>query len=124
MSADLLGLILLFIFPLFMFLAIWLFYMVHVYTEKAEALLPNSKFVEANRTAFFHMGIMGKVIRNGVLTMVLLTPAFTAKRNIVDIAEVEKFPRGLKIMLVASWGISWLLGIILMVFGVCLNYID
>lgn len=124
MSADLLGLISLFIFPLFMLLAIWLFYMVHVYTEKAEALLPNSKFVETNRTAFFHMGIMGKFVRNGVLTMVLLTPAFTAKRNIVDVAEVDRFPRGLKIMLVVSWGASWLLGIVLMVFGACLNYID
>lgn len=122
MSADLLDLISLFIFPLFMLLAIWLFYMVHVYTEKAEALLPNSKFVETNRAAFFHMGIMGKIIRNGVLTMVLLTPAFTAKRNIVDVAEVERFPRGLKIILVASWGVSWLLGIALMVFGACLNY--
>ena len=98
----LLKLTLLLIFPLYIILTIWLVYMVHVYTEKAEALLPNSRFVETNKKGFFHMGIMGKTIRNGVLTMVLLTPAFTEKRDIVDISEVEKFPKRLKLMLVGS----------------------
>ncbi|VVN97610.1 hypothetical protein PS712_02399 [Pseudomonas fluorescens] len=124
MMSDLIGLILLFIFPLFIALAMWLVYMIHAYTEKAEALLPNSSFVRTNRAAFFHMGIMGKAIRNGVLTMVLLTPAFTAKRNIVDLAEVEKFPKRLKLILVGTWGLGWFLVIILMTLELCLTFLE
>ncbi|VVO56041.1 hypothetical protein PS838_00536 [Pseudomonas fluorescens] len=107
-----------------MFVVIWLTYMVHVYTEKAEALMPNSSFVAANKKTFSHAGILGKSVRNGFLTIVLLTPVLTAKRGLVDVVEVKNFPSGLKRMLVVSWGLNFLFCVILIVFGGYLQYIE
>ncbi|MGF6091835.1 hypothetical protein [Pseudomonas sp. 18173] len=109
--------------PLFL-IEIWLIYMVHAYTEKAEALLPKSSFVEANRTAFWHAGLVGKAMRNGILTMVLMMPGPCAKRGIVDYTEARNFPAGFRRMLFVSWGMSWLFGIALMIFGVYLKYFE
>ncbi|WP_043302509.1 hypothetical protein [Pseudomonas sp. GM55] len=124
MSNIPLGLIALFILGPLTLVAIWLVYIVQAYTEKAEALLPNSHFVKVNKSAFFHMGIIGKVLRSGVLTMVLIMPALSVKRGIVDATDVEKFPNDLKRMLVISWGLGWLLSIALMIFGTYLKYIE
>ncbi|KPG98191.1 hypothetical protein AEQ67_12575 [Pseudomonas sp. RIT-PI-q] len=124
MSQIPLGLIALLIGVPMILIVIWLTYMVHVYTEKAEALMPNSIFVEANKKTFSHAGLLGKSVRNGFLTMVLLTPALTAKRGLVDVADVQNFPSGFKRMLVASWGLNFLFCVALIVFGSYLKAIE
>jgi hypothetical protein len=78
---------------------VWLIYMVHAYTEKAEALLPRSSFVEANKAAYSQAGFIGKGMRNGFLTLVLAIPGICAKRGILDIYDASAFPKKLKRML-------------------------
>lgn len=124
MSPPPLGLIGLFIGAPLTLITIWLFYMVHMYTEKAEALMPNSRFVEANIGVFSQAGLMGKAMRNGFLTLVLLTPNLTTKRGLVDVAEVENFPKGLKRMLVASWGLCFLFTAALIILGIYIEHIE
>jgi hypothetical protein len=117
------GLIFLIILGPLLFVAIWLLYIVQTHTEKAEALLCNSHFVKVNKAAFSNFGVVGKVMRSGVLTMVLMMPGISVRRGIVNAAEVEKFPKGLKRMLVVSWGLCWLLSLVFIIFGVCVKYI-
>jgi len=117
------GLIFLIILGPLLFVAIWLIYIVQAHTEKAEALLCNSHFVKVNKAAFSDFGVVGKVMRSGVLTMVLMMPGISVRRGIVNAAEVEKFPKGLKRMLVVSWGLCWLLSLVFIIFGVCVKYI-
>ncbi|MNS32659.1 hypothetical protein D3C72_647520 [compost metagenome] len=104
--------------------AVWLMYIVQVHTEKAEAFLCNGHFVSVNKAAFYNMGIFGEFMRSGILTMVLIMPGISVRRGIVNAAEVERFPKALKRMLVISWGVFWLLSIAFIVFGAfvkCVN---
>jgi hypothetical protein len=103
--------------------AVWLIYVVQAHTEKAEALLCNSHFVRVNKAAFSNMGVVGRFMRSGVLTMVLIMPGISVKRGIVNDAEVEKFPKVLKRMLVISWGLFWLLSLVFVIFGAFVKYI-
>ncbi|WP_426142270.1 hypothetical protein [Pseudomonas sp. DWP3-1-2] len=84
----------------------WLIYMICNYTEKAESFLPNSSFVEANRLAYSQAGLIGKAMRNGFLTVVLMLPERCAKRGILDISEAKNFPKKLKRMFFLSWGLN------------------
>ena len=118
MSHESLGLISLMLFTPFLLLAIWLVYMVHIYTERAEALMINSSFVKAKRSLFSPMGLVGKAMRNGLLTLVLLTPTLAAKRGLVNIADVKNFPIGLRRILFLSWGSSFVLSVALVALNV------
>ncbi|OPK11429.1 hypothetical protein BZ163_04280 [Pseudomonas sp. VI4.1] len=122
MSHESLGLISLMLFTPFLLLAIWLVYMVHIYTERAEALMINSSFVKANRSLFSPMGLVGKAMRNGLLTLVLLTPTLAAKRGLVNIADVKNFPIGLRRILFLSWGSSFVLSVALVALNVFRRY--
>ena len=112
------GLVFLIILGSLLLVAVWLIYIVQVHTEKAEALLCDCHFVSVNKAAFSNMGVVGKIMRSGVLTMVLIMPGISVRRGIVNAAEVERFPKALKRMLVISWGGFWLLSIAFIVFGV------
>lgn len=103
--------------------AVWLICVVQVHTEKAEEFLCNSHFVSVNKAAFSNMGVFGKFMRSGVLTMVLIMPGISVRRGIVNAAEVERFPKALKRKLVISWGVFWLLSIAFIVFGVFVKYV-
>ncbi|KQZ91536.1 hypothetical protein ASD60_24375 [Pseudomonas sp. Root562] len=102
----------------------WLIYMVHIYTEKAENLLPNSNFVELNIKIYSPAGLMGKAMRNGFLTLALLNPKLLAKRGLVDLKDVKNFPRKLKWMFVTSWASCSLFTVSLVIFGAYIKYID
>ena len=123
MNTDHIGLIFLIILSPLLLVAVWLIYVVQAHTEKAEALLCNSHFVRVNIAAFSNMGVVGRFMRSGVLTMVLIMPGFSVKRGIVNAAEVEKFPKVLKRMLVISWGSCWLLSLVFIIFGAFVKYI-
>lgn len=82
---------------------LWLIYVIHAYTEKAESMLPTSSFVQANKDAYSQAGLMGKAIRNGFLTGVLIMPKLCSKRGIVNLSEVRDFPAGLKRLLIVTW---------------------
>ncbi|WP_143497390.1 hypothetical protein [Pseudomonas sp. Irchel s3h17] len=98
--------------------------MVHIYTEKAEALMPNSRFVEANIGVFSQAGLMGKAMRNGFLTVVLLTPTLTVKRGFVSVANVRKLPKGLRQKLVVTWGSSTFFFFALIALNMYRRYIE
>lgn len=101
---------------------IWLVYVIYVYTDKAETLLPNSIFVEANRSAYSQAGLIGKVMRNGFLTAVLMMPVVCSKRGICDLSEARKFPKGLKRLLFISWGAGFLVFATLVLFGMYIKF--
>lgn len=103
---------------------IWLIYMVHAYTEKAEALLPRSSFVAANIAAYSQAGFIGKGMRNGFLTLVLALPGPCAKRGIIDPCDAMNFPRKFKRMLFASWGAGFLFFVTFMLFGIYIKYVE
>lgn len=107
MSQMPLGLISLLVVAPTIFLAIWLFYMIHAFTEKAESLLPNSSFVEGLRSTYARAGLPGKAVRNGVITLALMMPNTFARKGVLDLTEAKNFPHGLKCILFVSWGLAF-----------------
>lgn len=124
MSSVSLGLLGFFIGMPLIIILVWLIYMVHAYTEKAEALLSNSGFVKANFKAFDQAGLLGKAMRNGFITLVLINPDLLAKRGLVNLNEVKEFPRRIKRILVVSWVLCFLFTSALMVLGFYIGYVD
>ncbi|MNM46072.1 hypothetical protein D3C81_570020 [compost metagenome] len=124
MSSVSLGLLGFFIGMPLIIILVWLIYMVHVYTEKAEALLSNSGFVKANLEAFDQAGLLGKAMRNGFITLVLINPDLLAKRGLVNVNEVKEFPRRIKRVSVVSWGLCFLFTSALMILGFYIEYVD
>ncbi|TDV67504.1 hypothetical protein [Pseudomonas sp. LP_7_YM] len=106
------------------FFDLWLIYAIHVYTEKAESMMPTSSFVQANRQAYSQAGLIGKAIRNGFLTGVLLMPNLSNKRGIVNLSEVRSFPAGLKHLLFITWGLCAFFFTALMALGLYMKYIE
>ncbi|WP_124426064.1 hypothetical protein [Pseudomonas orientalis] len=83
---------------------VWLVYLVYRYTDKAEAFFLNSSFVGSNRSIYFQLGFFGKILRNGFLTTVLIMPNFFCEKGVCELSDIKVFPKGLKRLLVATWG--------------------
>ena len=102
---------------------IWLIYIIHAYTEKAESHLPKSRFVGDNISMWSHAGFIGKTMRNGYLTLVLAMPEICSRRGILEITEARQFPQRLKLTLFISWGLGFIFFAAMMVVGSYIQYL-
>ena len=93
--------------PLF-FICIWTGYVAHTYTEKAEAFLNNSVIIESTRSTYSQAGLLGKVMRNGTLTMALIFKRAYIKKGLLNPDEARCFPNDLKRLLFISWSLHFL----------------
>ena len=73
-----------------------LIYVAHKHTDGIEALLINSKYIGNMKITFSGAGLIGKVLRTCVIGGVLMFPGPYARRGLVDLSEVERFPVGMK----------------------------
>lgn len=80
-------------------------YVAHKYTERVESLLTNCSFVTGNKNTFQHAGLLGKVMRMGLISMVLATPKIFVRRGLIDLNEVKRFPPQIRRLLVSLLGI-------------------
>lgn len=67
-------------------------YIAHRYTEHFESFLPNCIFVTDNKRTFRHAGLPGKVLRTGMISIVLAVPHIFMRRGGIDLDEVKRFP--------------------------------
>jgi len=77
-----------------------LFYVAHRHLDAIEALLANSKYIGDLRTTFSGAGLIGKVLRTCVIGGVLMAPGPYARRGLIDLSEVKRFPAGMKRVIV------------------------
>lgn len=92
------------------------FYIAHAYTEKLEYWLPNCAFIEQNKKAFSSAGLLGKTIRCSMIYVYLLVPSLGKNRGLLDIREINSFPKKLKFLLVIPWTTQLILLIALVLF--------
>jgi len=97
----------------------WIAYVAHAYTDKAEAFLIKSDIVKGTRSTYLHAGLFGKVMRNAVLSFALMIPGVCVRKGLLDLNEVRDFPKGLKRMLVVSWGLLFMVSVALVVSSFC-----
>ncbi|RMP11403.1 hypothetical protein ALQ28_01676 [Pseudomonas syringae pv. delphinii] len=72
----------------------------HKYVEIIEEQLPNCSSVQTIREAWSGGGLLGKVMRGGVISIVLMVPKLSARRGVIDAKEVEKLPAFYKKILI------------------------
>ena len=75
-------------------------FIAHKYVDSIEERLPNCSFIKTTRDAFSAGGLVGKVMRGGVIAMVLMMPALSARRGVIDAKEVKNLPRHYKYLLI------------------------
>lgn len=91
-------------------------YIAHAYTERFESHLKNCTFVNDNKRTFQHAGLLGKLMRTGLISLIMAVPRVFTRRNLIDPAEVARFPVGMKRLLVSLLLIQILLLTALVVF--------
>jgi hypothetical protein len=74
-------------------------FIAHKYVDTIEERLPNCSFIKTTRDTFSAGGLVGKVMRGGAIAMVLMMPALSARRGVIDAKEVENLPRHYKNLL-------------------------
>jgi len=84
-------------------------YVAHKYTECFESLLTNCSFVTGNKNVYQHAGLLGKVMRPGLISMVLAIPRPFVRRGLIDLDEVKRFPPRMRRLLVSLLGIHIML---------------
>lgn len=95
-------------------------YIAHKYTERFESLLTNCVFVTGNKTTFQHAGLLGKVMRTGLISMVLAVPRLFLRRGLIDLEQVRGFPSRMRRLLVSLLVIHILLLTALAIFNYAL----
>lgn len=90
-------------------------YIAHRHTEHFESLLPNCMFVTDNKRTFRHWGLAGKVLRTGMISIVLAVPHIFMRRGGIDLGEVKRFPPREKRLLVSILTIHFILVLALIV---------
>lgn len=76
-------------------------YIAHKYTEYFESFLTNCSFVTGNKTVYEHAGLLGKLMRTGLISMVLAVPKIFVRRRLIDVDEVKRFPPRMRRLLVS-----------------------
>ncbi len=118
------GLIASFILVPLLFTCIWVGYVAHAYTEKAEAFLSNSNIVVGTKSIYSQAGFPGKIMRNCILTMSLMIKNPSIKRGLLELNDVKSFPKNLMRLLFVTWGLVFLECAAMMAFRICSYFIE
>ncbi|MGY2184410.1 hypothetical protein [Pseudomonas agarici] len=92
-------------------------FIAHKYIEAIEGFLTNCPYVSDTKKVWCSAGLLGKVMRGGIIATIVIMPKIHAKRGLVDAVEVENLPGFYKKILVAPIA----LGSVLILFLVALR---
>ncbi|KPY00529.1 hypothetical protein ALO61_100598 [Pseudomonas savastanoi pv. nerii] len=95
----------------------------HKYVEIIEEQLPNCSSVQTIREAWSGGGLLGKVMRGGVISVVLMLPKLSARRGIIDASEVERLPARYKNLLIIPTTITFILFTAMMALKIAGHYL-
>lgn len=95
-------------------------YIAHKYIEVIEGFLTNCPYVSDTRKVWCSAGLLGKVMRGGIIATIVMMPKIHAKRGLVDAREVESLPDFYKRILVVPIA----LGSVLILFLVALRIVS
>ncbi|MEN5032815.1 hypothetical protein [Pseudomonas sp. Ps21-P2] len=84
-------------------------FIAHKYIDAIESRLTNCSYVSDTRKVWGDAGLIGKVMRGGVIATVVMMPKIHAKRGLVDAGEVERLPGAYKKLLIMPIALGSLL---------------
>lgn len=75
-------------------------FIAHRYIDAIESRLTNCSYISDTRKVWGNAGLIGKVMRCGIIATVIMMPKIHAKRGLADAVEVEHLPGYYKKLLV------------------------
>lgn len=76
-------------------------FIAHKCIDTIESYLTNSPYVGDTKKVWGNAGLIGKVMRGGIIATVIMMPKIHAKRGLIDAGEVARLPGYYKRLLVA-----------------------
>lgn len=73
------------------------------YADCMESYLPTSHYMRGNKKRFSEMGLVGKVLRAGAISVVLTAPKLFVRKGVVNMKEIDAFPWRMKWCLIFLW---------------------
>ena len=89
-------------------------YTAHKDLQEIEANLQRSRPLLQSLAPFQSGGLLGKSIMCGVISFVFLVPRIFKKKGYIDLEEVQRFPRGLKLRIIIPWYSLYVLWVIVL----------
>ncbi|NWL08530.1 hypothetical protein DM807_21925 [Pseudomonas hunanensis] len=93
-------------------------YVAHRKIDYIESLLLNCASISGEKKLWLHAGLLGKVLRLSNISFMLLTPKIFARKNLIDIKEINNLPSEIKTPLIIIGAVQLILTIAF--FGLCI----
>ncbi|WP_024668825.1 MULTISPECIES: hypothetical protein [Pseudomonas syringae group] len=113
-----------FILVLLFFVCFAVAFIAHRYIDTIEGCLSGCSYVSDIRNVWGSAGLLGEVMRYGLIATIIMMPKIYAKRGLVDVGEVEGLPRFYKRLLVTPIVIGGALIFCLFALDVASKYIE
>ncbi|HEY0287632.1 MAG TPA: hypothetical protein VGC62_11560 [Pseudomonas sp.] len=110
------GLVALLIMVPFVLNAVFLLGVAILYVDEIEERLGNSKLIRESRAMFVGFGFWSVCIRVGLAALVLTGSSRCVKRGLVNVDDIDQFPRGLRLLIQIPWALELILAFALLVF--------
>lgn len=81
-------------------------FIAHKYIDTIESHLTSSPYISDTKKVWGRAGLIGKVMRGGIIATVVMMPKIHAKRGLIDAGEVERLPGYYKRLLVAPMALG------------------
>lgn len=75
-------------------------YIAHRKIDYIEGFLLNCNAITGEKKLWLHAGLMGKFFRLTNISFILLTPKIYARKNLIDIKEINNLPSKIKTLLI------------------------
>ncbi|NWC10603.1 hypothetical protein HX776_17515 [Pseudomonas agarici] len=95
----------------------------HKYVENIEDRLPNCSYIKDNKRVWSSAGLLGKVMRGGIIAMALIMPKMHVERGLVDAQELNNLPKRYKYLLIVPLVTCCVLLVFLIVLRIMEKYV-
>ena len=107
------NILLLVLFGMFLVAGIAWTLIAHIHVDRAEQFLSRCAIVKWLQV-FNRAGVLGKSIKCGMMGFVLLMPRVYARKGLVNLDEIARFPRRLKWILIIPFHLQFFIFLMLM----------
>ncbi|MFP3926774.1 hypothetical protein [Pseudomonas sp. W5-36] len=84
--------------------------------DKIDVLLSDCSVVVDHKLTFGGLGIMGDIVRVGVVGTIFMFPKLYLRRGFIDLSQVTAFPKKLRYLIVIPWVVAVVVAMALMLF--------
>ncbi len=84
--------------------------------DKIDVLLSDCSVVVDHKLTFGGLGIMGDIVRVGVVGTIFMFPKLYLRRGFINLSQVAAFPKKLRYLIVIPWVVAVVVAMALMLF--------